>query len=55
MVQYPIEYPEVFAKYGQPPSRGCDKTLLTKPIASECAANFISIKVECLFVCTLCS
>jgi len=52
MVQYPIEYPEIFAKYGQQPSRGCllwgppgcGKTLLAKAIASECAANFISIK-----------
>jgi len=52
MVQYPIEYPEIYAKYGQPPSRGCllwgppgcGKTLLAKAIASECAANFISIK-----------
>merc|ERR1711997_500327 len=52
MVQYPIEYPEIYAKYGQSPSRGCllwgppgcGKTLLAKAIASECAANFISIK-----------
>jgi len=52
MVQYPIEYPEIYAKYGQQPSRGCllwgppgcGKTLLAKAIASECAANFISIK-----------
>ena len=52
MVQYPIEYPEIYAKYGQAPSRGCllwgppgcGKTLLAKAIASECAANFISIK-----------
>ena len=52
MVQYPIEYPEIYAKYGQSPSRGCllwgppgcGKTLLAKAIASECAANFIAIK-----------
>jgi len=52
MVQYPIEYPEIYAKYGQSPSRGCllwgppgcGKTLLAKAIANECAANFISIK-----------
>ncbi len=51
MVQYPIEYPEIYAKYGQSPSRGCllwgpgcGKTLLATAIASECAANCISIK-----------
>merc|ERR1740131_266367 len=52
MVQYPIEYPEIYAKYGQSPSRGCllwgppgcGKTMMAKAIASECAANFISIK-----------
>jgi len=52
MIQYPIEYPDIFEKYGIPPSRGCllwgppgcGKTLLAKAIASECAANFISIK-----------
>merc|ERR1719197_861513 len=52
MVVYPIQYPDIYAKYGQSPSRGallwgppgCGKTLLAKAIASECAANFISIK-----------
>merc|ERR1712157_600506 len=51
-ILYPIDYPEIYAKYGQSPSRGCllwgppgcGKTLLAKAIASECAANFISIK-----------
>lgn len=52
MVVYPIQYPDIYAKFGQRPSRGallwgppgCGKTLLAKAIASECAANFISIK-----------
>merc|ERR1711970_636082 len=51
-IQYPLEHPEKFLKFGMMPSRGvlfygppgCGKTLLAKAIASECQANFISIK-----------
>jgi transitional endoplasmic reticulum ATPase len=51
-VQYPVEHPEKFKKFGLQPSRGvlfygppgCGKTLLAKAIANECQANFISIK-----------
>lgn len=51
-VQYPVEHPELFEKYGMTPSRGVlfygppgsGKTLLAKAIANECQANFISIK-----------
>ncbi|KAL4627394.1 hypothetical protein ACB092_05G162500 [Castanea dentata] len=51
-VQYPVEHPEKFEKFGMSPSRGvlfygppgCGKTLLAKAIANECQANFISIK-----------
>ncbi|KAM0057832.1 putative vesicle-fusing ATPase [Helianthus debilis subsp. tardiflorus] len=51
-VQYPVEHPEKFEKFGMPPSKGvlfygppwCGKTLLAKAIANECQANFISIK-----------
>ncbi|KAI1720302.1 ATPase family associated with various cellular activities (AAA) domain-containing protein [Ditylenchus destructor] len=52
LVQYPVEHPEKYLKFGMQPSRGvlfygppgCGKTLLAKAIAHECQANFISIK-----------
>merc|ERR1712023_49924 len=52
MILYPIDHPDKFEKFGMTPSRGvlfygppgCGKTLLAKVVASECSANFVSIK-----------
>merc|ERR1712022_92145 len=52
VVQYPVEHPEKFEKFGMSPSKGvlfygpsgCGKTLVAKAIANEVQSNFISVK-----------
>jgi transitional endoplasmic reticulum ATPase len=52
LIQYPVEFPEHFEKFGITPPRGvlffgppgCGKTLMAKAIATESQANFLAIK-----------
>jgi transitional endoplasmic reticulum ATPase len=51
-VEWPLQYPDLFAQAGIRPSKGilltgspgCGKTLLAKALASETEVNFISVK-----------
>jgi len=52
LIQWPIMLKDVMKKFGLPPASGvlfygppgCGKTLMAKAIATECKANFISVK-----------
>jgi transitional endoplasmic reticulum ATPase len=53
-VQYPVDHPEKFIKYGMSPSKGVlfygppvlVRPCLPRPSRTKCNANFISIKVS---------
>lgn len=59
VVEWPLQYPELFLRMGLPPPKGvllygppgCSKTLMAKALATESSMNFLAGRMIALLCC----